>query len=211
MARNAAPVGGTTHSGGPGSPSGSPLWVATWLSPLPGHSRRTRTTSMRAPAAAGSDDPDCAGDAPYSRPEPLVLDLRSIARDPAPVREALARRGDGSQERLDRALELLARRTALRPELEGLQARRNEASAAIGRAKQAGEDASAAIAEMQDVARRVKELEAESSAVEVELSEGNAALPNPPDPSAADQDTVLREWGVAATPSHPPRDHLELA
>ena len=137
-----------------------------------------------------------------------MLDLRSIARDPAPAREALARRGDGSEERLDRALELLARRTALRPELEALQARRNEASAAIGRAKQAGEDASDAIAAMQDVARRVKEMEAESAAVEAELAEANAALPNPPDPSAADEDTVLREWGVPA-PSG--RDHLELA
>jgi seryl-tRNA synthetase len=137
-----------------------------------------------------------------------VLDLRSIARDPAPVREALARRGDGSRERLDLALELLARRTALRPELEALQARRNEASAAIGRAKQAGEDASAAIAEMQDVARRVKELEAESAGVEAELAEANASLPNPPDPTAADEDTVLREWGDCA-PSG--RDHLELA
>ncbi len=137
-----------------------------------------------------------------------MLDLRSIARDPAPVREALARRGDGSEERLDRALELLARRTALRPDLEALQARRNEASAAIGQAKQAGEDASAAIAEMQDVARRVKELEAESTAVEAALADANAALPNPPDPSAADEDTVLREWG---TPSAEGRDHLELA
>jgi seryl-tRNA synthetase len=137
-----------------------------------------------------------------------VLDLRSIARDPAPVREALARRGDGSEEQLDRALELLARRTALRPELEALQARRNEASSAIGRAKQAGEDASAAIAEMQDVARRVKELEAESSAVEAELAQANAALPNPPDPTATDEDTVLREWGSGAPDG---RDHLELA
>jgi seryl-tRNA synthetase len=137
-----------------------------------------------------------------------VLDLRAIARDPAPVREALARRRDGSEERLDRALELLARRTALRPELEGLQARRNEASAAIGRAKQAGEDASAAIAEMQDVARRVKELEAESAAVEAELDEANAALANPPDPTAADEDTVLREWGSGLPEG---RDHLELA
>jgi seryl-tRNA synthetase len=137
-----------------------------------------------------------------------VLDLRAISRDPEPVRAALARRRDGSDERLDRALELFARRTALRPELEGLQARRNAASAAIGQAKQAGEDASAAIAEMQDVARRVKELEAESAAVEAELAEANAALPNPPDPTAADEDTVLREWGTGA-PSG--RDHLELA
>jgi seryl-tRNA synthetase len=136
------------------------------------------------------------------------LDLRAISRDPGPVRAALARRGDGSEERLDRALELYARWTAVRPELEALQARRNAASTAIGRAKQAGEDASAAIAEMQEVARRVKELEAESAALEAELAEANASLPNPPDPSAAGEDTVLREWGSGA-PSG--RDHLELA
>ena len=31
--RLAAPGGGTTHSGGPGPPSGSPSGLATWLSP----------------------------------------------------------------------------------------------------------------------------------------------------------------------------------
>jgi seryl-tRNA synthetase len=35
-----------------------------------------------------------------------VLDLRAISRDPAPVRAALARRRDGSEERLDAALAL---------------------------------------------------------------------------------------------------------
>jgi seryl-tRNA synthetase len=137
-----------------------------------------------------------------------VLDLRAISRDPAPVRAALARRRDGSEEVLDRALELYARRNALRPELESLQARRNEASKAIGAAKQAGGDASEAIAEMQQVASDVREREAEVAAVETELAALNAALPNPPDPSAADEDTALRSWGSGRAEG---RDHLELA
>jgi seryl-tRNA synthetase len=137
-----------------------------------------------------------------------VLDLRAISRDPAPVRAALARRRDGSEEVLDRALELYARRNALRPELEALQARRNEASKAIGAAKQAGGDAAAAIAEMQQVAADVREREAEVAAVETELAALNAALPNPPDPSAADADTPLRSWGSGRASG---RDHLELA
>jgi seryl-tRNA synthetase len=137
-----------------------------------------------------------------------VLDLRAISRDPAPVRAALARRRDGSEEVLDRALELYARRNALRPELEALQARRNEASKAIGAAKQAGADASTAIAEMQAVAAAVREREAEVAAVEAELAALNAALPNPPDPSAADADTTLRSWGSGRASG---RDHLELA
>jgi seryl-tRNA synthetase len=137
-----------------------------------------------------------------------VLDLRAISRDPEPVRAALARRRDGSEERLDSALALLARRNALRPELEGLQARRNEASKAIGAAKQSGEDAAAAIAEMQDVAAQVRALDADASAVEAELAAVNATLPNPPLASAADADTPLRSWGSGAPGG---RDHLELA
>jgi seryl-tRNA synthetase len=137
-----------------------------------------------------------------------VLDLRAISRDPAPVRAALSRRGDGSAERLDEALALYERRNALRPQMEALQARRNEASKAIGAAKQAGEDASAAIAEMQAVAGQVRALEAEVGAVETELDAVNASLPNPPDPSAADEDAVLRSWGTGRAEG---RDHLELA
>jgi seryl-tRNA synthetase len=137
-----------------------------------------------------------------------MLDLRAISRDPAPVREALARRGDGSAERLDAALGLYERRNGLRPQLEALQARRNEASKAIGAAKQAGEDAGAAIAGMQEVAARVRALEAEVGGVESELDALNASLPNPPDPSAADEDTTLRSWGTGRADG---RDHLELA
>jgi seryl-tRNA synthetase len=140
-----------------------------------------------------------------------VLDLRAISRDPAPVRAALSRRGDGSAERLDDALALYERRNALRPQMETLQARRNEASKAIGAAKKAGEDASAAIAEMQEVAGQVRALEAEVGAVETELDALNASLPNPPDPSAADEDTTLRAWGSGEKAAYPPRDHLELA
>jgi seryl-tRNA synthetase len=137
-----------------------------------------------------------------------MLDLRAIARDPEPTRAALARRRDGSEERLDAALELRARVNALRPELEDAQAKRNAGAKAIGDAKRTGEDASEAIAEMQAVSARVKELEPEVAAAELELNQLNASLPNPPDPTAADSDTPLREWGVGA-PSG--RDHLELA
>ena len=64
-----------------------------------------------------------------------MLDLRTIARDPGPVREALARRRDGSDERLDEALALRERRNVLTHEWETARARQKEASEAIGRAK----------------------------------------------------------------------------
>jgi seryl-tRNA synthetase len=137
-----------------------------------------------------------------------VLDLKAIRDDPAPVREALARRRDGSEARLDRVLELDVRRRELLPEVEGLKARQNAASQAIAMAKKAGEDASEAIAAMQEVARRGRVLREELDAVQADLDAALASLPNPPEPSAADEDTVLREVGEAGRTG---RDHLQLA
>ncbi|HKH17511.1 MAG TPA: serine--tRNA ligase [Solirubrobacteraceae bacterium] len=137
-----------------------------------------------------------------------MLDLRAIRDDPDPVRVALARRRDGSDVRLDRVLELDVRRRRLLPEVEGLKARQNAASQAIAAAKQAGEDAAAAIAAMQEVARTARALREELDGVQAELDEALASLPNPPDPTAADQDTVLYERGEAGREG---RDHLELA
>src|SRR5947207_2460699 len=109
-----------------------------------------------------------------------MLDLRAIARDPGPTRAALARRRDGSDERLDAALGLRTRLNALRPELEEAQAKRNAGAKAIGDAKRTGADASEAIASMQAVSARVKELEPEVARIDAELAGLNASLPNPP-------------------------------
>ena len=136
-----------------------------------------------------------------------MLDLKAIRSDPAPAREALARRGDGSEERLDRVLELDERRRAITPELDELRAARNAASKRIGELQRSGEDASAAIAEVKDSGDRFKALEAEAKAVAEELDGAVAQLPNPPDPTAADEDTVLREVGESGASG---RDHLEL-
>jgi seryl-tRNA synthetase len=137
-----------------------------------------------------------------------VLDLKQIRRDPEPVREALARRRDGSDARLDRVLELDERTRAMRPEVESLRARQNEASKAIGAAKQAGRDAAEEIAAMQEVAQRVKALGQDLADADAELQAALASLPNPPDPTAADSDTVIREVG---TPGTAGPDHLEVA
>ena len=137
-----------------------------------------------------------------------MLDLKQIRRDPEPVRAALARRRDASDARLDRVLELDARTRELRPQVESLKAEQNAASKAIGAAKQAGGDAAEEIAAMQEVARRVKALGQELADADAELQSALATLPNPPDPTAADADTTVREEGDRG-PEGP--DHLEVA
>jgi seryl-tRNA synthetase len=136
-----------------------------------------------------------------------MLDLKAIRSAPDAARTALARRGDGSDERLARVLELDERRRAILPELEGLRAEKNAASKQIGELQRSGGDASGAIAAVKSVGEREKALGAELKAIEEELDPVLASLPNPPDPTAADSDTVLREVGEAGASG---KDHLEL-
>ena len=137
-----------------------------------------------------------------------MLDLKQIRRDPDSIRAALARRRDASDARLDRVLELDERTRALRPEVESLKAEQNAASKAIGAAKREGGDATAEITAMQEVAQRVKALSQELADADAELQAALATLPNPPDPTAADEDTTLREEGDAGAGG---RDHLDVA
>jgi seryl-tRNA synthetase len=134
-----------------------------------------------------------------------VLDLKLLRREPDQVRAALARRG--AADAVDELLRLDARRRELLPELEGLRAERNEASEAIGQAKRSGDDASEAIAQMREVGSRIKALESELAEVEAELEQKLATLPNLPDPTAADEDEVVKEWGE---PRSGGRDHVDL-
>jgi seryl-tRNA synthetase len=135
-----------------------------------------------------------------------VLDLRLIRSEPEVVRAALARRGADAG--LDEVLALDEERRSILPELESLRAEKNRASDAIAAAKRAGEDAAEAIASMRELSGREKELEARLAEVEQRLEAALASLPNLPDPSAADEDTVVREVGEAGRTG---RDHLELA
>ena len=136
-----------------------------------------------------------------------MLDLRLIRRDPDAVRAALARRSPELAERVDELLELDAGWREATAAAERLRAEQKAASEGIAAAKQAGEDA-----ERRDrahegrlgagqgaAARRARRAEEELQAVLV-------ALPNLPDPTAADEDEVVREVGEAgADRRRPPR------
>ena len=136
-----------------------------------------------------------------------MLDLRRIRREPDAVRDALARRGfDASV--LDRLLEVDTRRREAVAAFESLRADQNRVTEAIGRAKKAGEDASGPIAEMQVVAKEVKQRAAEREALDAEFDALMLTLPNLADPDAPPEDAVLRVVGEAGKAG---RDHLELA
>jgi len=134
-----------------------------------------------------------------------VLDLRQIRQEPDRAREALARRGVGGA--VDDLLRLDARRREVLPALEELRATKNRASKRIGELQRSGEDAADAIAEVRGVSEREKALAGELADLEGRLQAALAALPNLPDPTASDEDDVLREVGEGGAEG---KDHLEL-
>jgi seryl-tRNA synthetase len=142
-----------------------------------------------------------------------VLDLKRIRQEPDVVRAALARRGSDAAGVIDRVVQLDTSRRALIPDLEELRARRNAAADAIAKAKRAGEDADAAIAEQRELGTCEKLIARELGVVEEELQGVLASLPNLPDPTAAPgpEDELVREVGELPKLDFEPRDHLELA
>ena len=129
-----------------------------------------------------------------------MLDLKLIRDEPEEVRAALARRGEAAAAGLDRVIELDGRRRGLLPALEGLRAEQNAANARIQGAPDK-QDREREIEAMRAVARRAKELEQELGAVERELQEALAPLPNLPDPSAAPGPRTISFVRWARSPS----------
>jgi seryl-tRNA synthetase len=136
-----------------------------------------------------------------------MLDLRLIRRDPDAVRTALARRGDAG--RLDEVLTLDEEWRAATATAERLRAEQKEASEQIAQRKRAGEDAAPLLERMKDMSAQVKALSESARTAEERLQGTLATLPNLPDPTAADEDTVLREVGEIRVREG--RDHLALA
>ena len=137
-----------------------------------------------------------------------MLDLRLIRRDPDAVRAALARRSPDLAARVDELTELDAGWREATAASERLRAEQKVASEGIAAAKQAGEDATDAIARMKAVSAQVKALGERARTAEEDLQAVLVSLPNLPDETAAAEDEVVREVGEAGATG---ADHLELA
>ncbi|PMP63853.1 MAG: serine--tRNA ligase [Caldimicrobium thiodismutans] len=144
-----------------------------------------------------------------------MLDLRLIREKPEWVKERLKTRG--GQYPIDKVLQLDERRRALLQEVEVLRHERKEKSEEIGRLKKAGEISLAqTIAEqVRNIGDRLKILEEELKAVEKELFENLAAIPNIPHESVpygeSDKDNVvIKKFGDPPSFSFQPRPHWEL-
>jgi seryl-tRNA synthetase len=142
-----------------------------------------------------------------------VLDIKLIRDQPDAVARALAQKGGA--ELIQQILATDADRRRLIKETEDLKALRNRASEAIGQAKRKGEDASAEMAKMREVADRVKALDGELRGIDERVEALIAQVPNLPHPSVppgtSDADNVeVRRWGKPRAFDFTPKPHEDV-
>ncbi|WP_404369235.1 serine--tRNA ligase [Sphingomonas sp. MMS24-J45] len=143
-------------------------------------------------------------------------DIRFIRENPAAFDAALARRGLAPI-----AAELVAldeKRRGLSTDAQVAQARRNEASKAIGAAKAAKDDATAAtlMAEVATLKDRMPAIEAEEKEAAAKLKAALEVIPNLPAydvPNGTSEEGNVEEtrWGTPRAFDFTPKEHADLA
>ncbi len=142
-----------------------------------------------------------------------MLDIKLIREQPDLVRKALRdRQADPSP--VDRVLELDAKRRSIIAEVEALKAERNAVSKEIGRMKE-GAERQAKIEAMRAVGEKISALDNDLRAVERELRDVMATLPNIPDaktPIGKDEseNVVLKQVGEPKEFDFTPKPHWDL-
>ncbi len=142
-----------------------------------------------------------------------MFDLKWIRENPEAFDAGLARRG--LDPHAETVLSLDTERRELQAELQEIQARRNEASKAIGAAKAKGEDAQALIDEIAGLKTSIKEGEEAERLVVARIGEILAALPNLPAadvPNGDDENANLQIRVVGTRPEigFAPKEHFDL-
>ena len=142
-------------------------------------------------------------------------DIRFIRENPEAFDAALARRGAGPAAAA--ILDLDARRRAVTAKVQEGQARRNEASKAIGQAMGQGDKdkAEALKAEVAELKQTMPALEDQDRQLAAELEAALAALPNlpagdVPEGASEDDNVELGKWGTLREFSFTPQEHADM-
>jgi seryl-tRNA synthetase len=134
-----------------------------------------------------------------------MLDIRTIRAEPGAVKDALARRGPGVSDPVDRVVELDVEQRALMAQRDEVRARVKQISKEVGRLRGQGraDEAEARMAESRDLGEQEKALAAEADRLGDDIRQLLLRLPNIPSVDAPDgageaDNVVLRTEGYDA-------------
>ena len=142
-----------------------------------------------------------------------MIDPKLLRSDPEAVARNLARRGFVLDVAALRAQE--ERRKALQIETDRLRAERNAKAKAVGMAKGRGEDIAPLLAQSDELAAQMANVEAEFAQLQAQIDAAQMVLPNllqdsVPDGADEHANVEVRRWGVPRQFDFTPRDHVEL-
>lgn len=142
-----------------------------------------------------------------------MIDPKEIRSNINAVASQLARRGYS----LDTtALTMLEeKRKTVQVLAQELQARRNASAKAIGQAKAKGENPETLLAEVGNLGEKLKAAEKDLDAVQSQLNEILAGIPNlphetTPDGLSEDENVEVRRWGEPRSFDFEPKDHVDI-
>lgn len=143
-----------------------------------------------------------------------MLDIKVIRENPDWAKQKLATRGIKAEE-IDELISIDEKRRAALNDSEELKAKRNKVSKQIAEAKRNKEDASAAIADMREVGKKVKDLDAKVAELTDKQRYILLRLPNFPadsDPVGPDEsyNEEVRKWHEPTKFSFEPKAHWTL-
>jgi seryl-tRNA synthetase len=144
-----------------------------------------------------------------------MLDLTFVRENLPLVEEKLRRRGMDPAAVLKDFREVDAERRKAITEAETRKAERNRASEEIAKAKKAGQDASAAMAQTKELREQIQTLEKTATDLDARLRDILVGIPNLPHDSvpvgkSADDNVEVRRWGTPPKFEFTPKPHWDL-
>ncbi len=141
-----------------------------------------------------------------------MLDINLIRSNPEFVKAGLAKKGCDAD--LDQLLDMDQKRRVLVAENEAIKAERNRLNKDIPVLKKRGEDTTALMAQLKDMADRVKALDETQGAIEEEIREFLLKLPNLPAEGVVaggkEFNQVVKKFGEKPSWPFEPKNHVEL-
>lgn len=143
-----------------------------------------------------------------------MIDIKFIRANTETVRKAIVNKNEKAD--LDSLLAVDESRRKLQYDFDTLKAEQNSVSQIIAQKKRAKEDATQELAQMAEVADRIKTLQTELSAVNAQMDHLLLTIPNVPQenvPVGRDEscNEIIRHEGEPVKQDFEPKDHLDIA
>ncbi|MDD4806740.1 MAG: serine--tRNA ligase, partial [Candidatus Cloacimonetes bacterium] len=143
-----------------------------------------------------------------------MIDIKFIRANTETVRKAIVNKNEKAD--LDSLLAVDESRRRLQYDFDTLKAEQNSVSQIIAQKKRAKEDATQELAQMTEVADRIKTLQTDLSAVNAQMDSLLLTIPNVPQenvPVGRDEscNEIIRHEGEPVKQDFEPKDHLDIA